>query len=198
MTRPAELTLTDTTLTLTETKPTLFKRTLAKLSPRRLTRAIMVPLLAGALTLTSLSTGPAFAGPKNNNDDINALIAALLGLAVVGAVISNKGDREPRIQDIPRTGRGGGHRGGRSTWDDRQMHPKFQLPRECLRRFKTQHGKQKYWGKRCLKRNYDFARSLPRSCRDTIVAKNNRGVYVTRKVYEPRCLKQAGYRKQRR
>ncbi len=184
--------LTETNMT--EPKPSLLKRVFAKAALRHLTRGLIAPLLVGALTLTSLTATPAFAGPnnQNNNDDINGLIAALLGLAVVGAVISNNDDRDDRSVQPRRPKRGG------QVWDDHHMHPKFQLPRKCLRKFKTQHGKQKYWGKRCLKRNYDFARSLPRSCRDTIVARNNQGVYVARKVYHPRCLKQAGYRKQRR
>ncbi len=186
--------LTDTAPT--NPKPTLFKRTLAKLSPRRLTRSFMTPLLVGALTLTSLTAAPAFAGQrnKNNNNDIDAFIAALLGLAVVGAVINNNDDhRTTRRPEKPRRPKGDGR-----IVDDRRMHPKFQLPRDCLRRFNTQYGQEKYWGKRCLKRNYEFSRSLPRNCHDTIVARNNRGVYVARKVYEPRCMKQAGYRKSRR
>lgn len=180
----------------TETKPSLLNRVFAKASLRRLTRGLIAPLLVGALTLTSITAPPAFAGPRNqnNNDEINGLIAALLGLAVVGAVISNKNnDHDSGRPTKPRRPKRGGQ-----GWDDRGMHPKFQLPRDCLRRFNTQYGKEKYWGKRCLKRNYEFSRSLPRSCRDTIVARNNRGVYVVRKVYEPRCMKQAGYRKSRR
>lgn len=183
------LTHADTTAT-TETKPGLLSRIFAKVSLQHLTRGFIAPLLVGALTLTSVTATPAFAGQRNqnNNDDINGLIAALVGLAVVGAVISNNNDDHRGRR--PRDGGGG--------WDGHRVNPKFQLPRKCLRKFKTQHGRQKFWGKRCLKRNFKYARSLPRSCRDTIVARNNQGIYVARKVYRPRCLKQAGYRKQQR
>ncbi|UWP98349.1 hypothetical protein [Aliiroseovarius crassostreae] len=150
-------------------------------------RFLMMPLLVAALSLNPVSLAPSFAGSRDNNDEIGALIAALLGLAVVGAVISNDNNDNRRRPSVDH-----------DRYDDRyRRDPKYTLPRQCLRNFKTQFGKKRYWGRNCLKKRYNHVRSLPRACRDTVVVKNKNGVWVSRKVYQPRCLREAGYRKRR-
>ncbi len=157
-------------------------------------RTLMVPLLASALILNPMTTRPALAG-SGDNDDVGALLAALLGLAVVGTIVSNA-DRSPRHVapppnirvDKPRKPR-------RHVVDDRWMHPKYRLPNKCLRTFKTQFGKKRYWARNCLNNRYGYVKSLPRACRDTVVIRNKNGIWVPRKIYHPRCLKEAGYRK---
>lgn len=162
--------------------------------PRLMCRALMMPLLVAAITLSPVTTAPSFAGPRKSNDDsnVNALIATLLGLAVVGAVISHKKNNDDR--DTGRSQRGGHREFDR---DRLQVNPDYLLPGKCLRKFKTQFGKERYWGRNCLQKRYGNVGSLPKSCRETIVAKNKSGVWVSRKVYEPHCMRQAGYRKHR-
>lgn len=155
----------------------------------RVTRILMMPFLVAAISLNPASLAPSYAGSRNhdNSDDVGAFIAALLGLAAVGVVISNNRDNH-------RT-----HKPTRHGYDDgrHRVDPKFILPGKCLRKFRTQFGKERYWGRGCLKKRYGHVRSLPRACRDTVVIKNQNGTWVSRKVYHPRCLRDAGYRKRR-
>ncbi len=156
---------------------------------RRIARILMMPMLVAALSLNPATLTPSFAGSRNhdNGDDVGALIATILGLAIVGSVISNHNDRDDR-RTPKRTYRG---------YDDdrHRANPKYSLPAKCLRKFRTQFGKERYWGRNCLKKRYGHVRSLPRACRDTVVVRNKNGVWVSRKVFEPRCLREAGYRK---
>lgn len=168
---------------------------MSRISLSSFSRTMIMPVLVAALSLNPMSSSPALAGSKNN-DDVGAFIAALLGLAVVGTIIakSNDDDRsKPRAgkpKHPPRP-----QKPGRHVIDDRQLHSKYRLPNKCLRKFQTQFGKKRYWGRGCLRKRYDHLKSLPKSCQDTVVVKNNNGVWVPRKVYHPRCLKEAGYRK---
>ncbi|WP_424943484.1 hypothetical protein [Aliiroseovarius crassostreae] len=158
---------------------------MTRLSLRSFTRGMMMPFLVAALSLNPMTSGPALAGSKDN-EDVGALIAALLGLAVVGTIIAKSNDRDDdRAKPKPR----------RHVKPAPKRHSKYRLPNKCLRKFQTQFGKKRYWGRGCLNKRYDHVKSLPKACRDTVVIKNNDGVWVPRKVFHPRCLKEAGYRK---
>ncbi|MDA5093059.1 hypothetical protein O2N63_03070 [Aliiroseovarius sp. KMU-50] len=178
-----------------------------------LTRTLMMPCLVASLSLNPAFAEPNYPYEREQNSDISALIATLLGLAIVGSVISNSNDNDEQEeqqhyqQELPDEP---------NLFDEHEMpdehvyrdeerrehiierkreRAKYRLPGKCLRKFKTQFGKERYWGTRCLQNRYEYARSLPRACRTKIVAKNKEGVWVLRKVYQPACLREEGYRK---
>ncbi|WP_371170088.1 hypothetical protein [Aliiroseovarius sp. 2305UL8-7] len=155
-------------------------------------RFIAAPLkIALSATLAmSLLAAPVSAGndrSRSDGGDTAAILGALLGLATIGVLLSNKGKED----------RDHGHRPRRPKPHAPHVQPvpiNLQLPSQCLRSYHTQQGMRNYFSNRCFKNNFAYADQLPRRCRDTIVALNNKGTYVTRKIYHRSCLTQRGYR----
>lgn len=182
-----------------------------------LTRTLMMPCLVAALSLTPAVADPSYPYEREQKSDISSLIATLLGLAIVGSVISNSDDDneqgeeeqqyyqhelpdEPDLfdgQELPDEYIYHNEKPRIRVIERERERAKYRLPGKCLRKFKTQFGKERYWGTRCLQNRYEYARSLPKACRATIVAKNKEGVWVLREVYQPACLREEGYRKYR-
>ncbi len=138
---------------------------------------MMTPFARLATTLTlslGLALSPFSAAPAKADDKTAAIVATLLGLAVVGVLIDKHNDDR---RDRP----------------DRVDRSKF-LPGKCLRYFRTAEGGRKYMGGTCLLRNYAHADSLPRRCQTNIQTYNRRGQPVWRTVYRQGCLINAGYR----
>ncbi|WP_421702170.1 hypothetical protein [Aliiroseovarius sp.] len=133
--------------------------------------------LATALTLSlGIVLSPISTAPARANDNTDAWVAALLGLAIVGAIIDDKNDRR-RDRDVHRPDR----------WDRKA------LPGRCLKRFETRDGTKRFWGARCLERHYARAHRLPARCEVTIKTRNRHGDRVRRDVFKPRCLRREGY-----
>ncbi|GHF02902.1 hypothetical protein GCM10016455_25250 [Aliiroseovarius zhejiangensis] len=157
---------------------------------RRLTILPLKFALSATLAL-ALSVAPVSAndwGSRNDHDDTTAILGLLLGLATLGILLS---DDDGANKDTYKR-----------KYPPRKVHRKpvprhLILPSDCLRTYRMQDGKRKFFSKRCMKRNFSYYSKLPRSCRDTIVARNKQGTYVTRKVYYPRCLRKHGYRQSR-
>ena len=155
--------------------------------------------LSATLAL-ALSVAPVSAGSNNSNSDnqdIATIIGALLGLATIGVILSNNNDRDKQLQGAhnqrPQQYRPQHHRPHKQV--QKQRVPKhLRLPKDCFRTYRTQEGKRDFFSNRCLNRNFAYSSKLPRACKDTIVARNNQGTYVARKIYRPRCLNKSGYR----
>lgn len=154
-----------------------------------MTRRLAAPALKLALSATlavALSVAPVSAESSRTDDqNFAAIIGALLGLAALGAILSDN-NNAPVYKDTHK-------KPPKKVYRDRV--PKhLQLPAHCLRDYRTQRGNQRFFTPRCLKRNFAYASDLPQACRDTIVARNKHGTYVARKVYRSGCLNNHGYR----
>ncbi|MCB4379679.1 hypothetical protein [uncultured Tateyamaria sp.] len=146
----------------------------------RIHRQFIGTIAAVAIAITGFSAAPARAG----DDEVGAALAALLGLAIVGAVIHEKKKDKKRRHTV-----------------HTPVHPKplpkrvdrKLLPQKCLRSFNTDRGHRRIFGQRCLNNHYKFARSLPAAC--------HREVYTDRgwrRGYAARCLNRHGYQLARR
>ncbi len=154
-----------------------------------MSRKFIATVVAVAVSVTLAGQGPARA-----DEDLARLLATVVGVAIVGAVVNNsleKADKDrvsrnriaysrarpavtPRGEVIRRARPPG--------------HAKRFLPGDCLRSFDTRDGRLRVFGKRCLERNYDFVRSLPRACKVTFRTQGKK-----RQGYRARCLRRSGY-----
>ncbi|MCI2400163.1 hypothetical protein [Aliiroseovarius subalbicans] len=138
-------------------------------------RPLIALTLAASIALTPMAAAPA----RADNNDNAAAIAALLGLIIVGTAVSNSNNdvvyerRSSRERIAPRRTRA--------------------LPEQCLKRFETRRGTKRYFGSRCLERNFRFANRLPERCEIRIKTRNRAGDRVRRDVYTPACLRREGY-----
>lgn len=152
-----------------------------------------VKLVLSAAVAATLTAAPAQA---RDGDDSAAFIAALLGLVTLGVLLSGADD-EPSYPS------------GHVTRPYKPTHPtviphrphrphgvsKFRkLPSSCLREYRTQTGRKIMFGNHCLHKKFKYTHELPRACQSTVVVKNRKGVYVTRRGYVPACLSKRGYR----
>lgn len=165
-------------------------------------RKFIATVTAASIALTALGSAPAVAG----NDQTARTIAAILGLAAIGAIVhenrkDKKRDREVHrhkpapVYQAPRHV----HKQPRSHTPPRYTQPKPRplpqrahrklLPKQCMRSFETHRGKVRMFGARCLNKRFDFAHRMPRECE--YVFNTPRG---DRRGYEARCLRDRGYR----
>ncbi|WP_289043009.1 hypothetical protein [uncultured Aliiroseovarius sp.] len=152
---------------------------------RRLVAAPLKLALSATLAV-ALSVAPVSAESSRTDDqNFTAIIGALLGLAALGAILSDN-NVAPAYKDTHKKPPKKVHR-------DRV--PKHLiLPKKCVRSYRTQQGEKTLFSNRCLKRNFDYYSNLPRACKTKVVARNKKGTYVTRKTYRPHCLNNRGYR----
>ena len=178
-------------------------------------RTLISTVLAASLAVTSLTTTSAQAGDR----DTAGALAAIAGIAVLGAIINDRNDRkrtqaqtvtraqpykrndvfthvEPRRIDRhvqPR--RIDRHVQPRRI--DRHSQPRRAnrklLPGQCLRSLHTRQGKVRMFGARCLHNSFTHANRLPSEC--GIRVRTNQG---PRRGYEARCLRNHGYQLARR
>lgn len=149
-------------------------------------------------TVTAASifiTGFAAAPARANQEDVGRALAALLGVAIIGAVIhDSKKDKkaQARVHKQPR----------------QQVHTPVKkkskvkarplprrvsehlLPGRCLRSFKTRRGDMtRMFGRQCLNQSYGFTNRLPQHCERRV--RTNRGMRVG---FGVRCLRNQGYK----
>lgn len=166
-------------------------------------RSFIRLVVAASLAITGIGVA---AGPvRADNDDTARALAAILGIAIVGAAIHNsnkdKGHvtrHKPQItyhnHSIKRHKHHKQHqhvqRNDRYYEDVRPRHQSRNqlLPGHCLRSWKTRDGRMRVFGKRCLENNYRHTASLPDRCFRR--ARTHEGV---RKGYAARCLSRHGY-----
>lgn len=168
-------------------------------------RRLISTVLAASLAVTSLTT-PAQAGDR----DTARALAAIAGIAVLGAIINDRNDRKraqsqtvTRSQPYKRNDvfthieprRIDRHVQPRRI--DRHSHPRRAnrklLPGQCLRSLHTRQGKVRMFGARCLHNRFTHANRLPSEC--GIRVRTNQGA---RRGYEARCLRNHGYQLARR
>jgi hypothetical protein len=163
-------------------------------------RKFISVIAAVSIGVTSLIAAPARAGQY----DTERAIAALLGLAVIGAIVADdRKDRRKRNDAVTRHSNQGVHDGLRNghirrtpTLEARPLPNRVSrklLPQRCLRSFETDRGRARVFGARCMDRHYDFVRDLPARCERRI--RTDRGV---RYGYSARCLDRYGYQLARR
>ena len=146
----------------------------------RIQKRFIAVVAAVAISVTGITAAPARAG----NDDAGKALAALLGLAIVGAIIA---DQRNDRKDTKKTVIKPVHPPLISRPLPKRVNRKL-LPQDCLRSFHTDRGKARIFGQRCLQRNYQYVNSLPHDC--------HRSVYTDRgwrQGYGARCLNRYGY-----
>ena len=159
---------------------------------------MMKSIVAGvtALSLTLASAIPAQAQGLDR-EDVGKLLFGLVAIAAVSAAIENNQRRE---QSTPETR---AHERRTGSWadlnqplprhDNRRDERRLTLPSECLRTVETRFGDLRLFGQRCLERNYRFVADLPERCEVRVYS--DRG---PREGYDPLCLREQGYRTNRR
>lgn len=157
--------------------------------PKSLPRSFMKLVLSAAVAAT-LAASPVHARENARGDDNTAIIAALLGLVTLGVLLSGSDDE-------PSKPYGYVSRPHKPTPPQRVSKYRA-LPASCLREYRTQTGRKIMFGNRCLKKNFKYAHRLPSACERNLIAKNRKGIYVTRQGYKPSCLSKHGYRAVRR
>ena len=153
-------------------------------------RKFIATVAAASILITGFAAAPAHA----NQEDVGRALAALLGVAIVGAVIhENKKNRKQRahVQPAPR------HNVHKPVQKQRHVKPRplprrvseHLLPGRCLRSFETRRGTARIFGERCLERHYSFTHRLPQHCERRI--RTDRG---PRFGFGARCLRKQGYK----
>jgi hypothetical protein len=155
-------------------------------------KKFITAVAAASIMITGFAAAPA----RADSDDTKRALAALLGIAIIGAVIhdANKDHeytvrrhkvqprhrphvqprRQPHLQPRPLPKR-----------VDRKV-----LPSQCLRTFKTRRGHNvREFGLGCLRNNYRFVNHLPQRC-----ARTDRTHSGLRHGYDVKCLRAQGYR----
>lgn len=165
-----------------------------------MSRKFIATVVSAALFITAFGNAPARA-----DEDIARLLATVVGVAIVGAVISSKLDDDDdkekrvtgRIADRDGIIRQAAPRGDVIRRADAGAWPRHAnrqlLPGDCLRSFQTRDGRYRVFGKKCLQRNYGFTRDLPKACKVKFRANGKK-----RQGYGARCLRRSGYQLARR
>ena len=147
-------------------------------SRRSLHRKFIVTVLALSVAITGFNAAPA----RANGEDLAKILAGVAVLGIIGAAIhERKKDRRerPHVDPIP----------------DRHPRPlpprlhRYDLPAQCLSTVRRRGHHQELLGARCLRRNYDHFRELPQACYTEVETRHDQA-----RGYEPRCLRQYGYR----
>jgi len=155
----------------------------------RIHRQFIATVAAAAIAITGFTAAPARAG----EDEVGAALAALLGLAIVGAVIKDKRDDRKARQQV--------HTPHHVTPAPRPVHPRpvppqvnrKLLPNQCLRTLHTDRGRAHLFTQRCLERHYRHVNSLPDRCHRQVWT--DRG---WRQGWGARCLNRHGFQMARR
>lgn len=151
--------------------------------------ALHKKFIAGVVSLSVLITTGAAAPARADEDDVGRALAAILGIAIIGAAIADRNDDDD--DDDRRVVR------RQNVYPQPYVHPKRRtdvsnrriLPQQCLRTFQVDRGRMPAFGRRCLQRNYSYASELPRRCYTEVWT--DRG---WRGAYRARCLRERGYR----
>jgi hypothetical protein len=159
-------------------------------------RTFISVVAALSILITGISAVQAQAGSR----DTERALAAIIGLAVLGAIVAKNRERDER-RETQKVIRQPDRIEARPLPRDLQAHKKSHgkhkdrraLPRECLFEARTDRGIAQYYGARCLSRNYAYVNRLPDRCERRI--RTDRGV---RYGWSARCLSREGYTLARR
>lgn len=151
-------------------------------------------LIAGvtALSLAFTSAAPAHASGISDEDVGKVLFGLVAAAALTAAIQSNRDKRRDRAvveADAPvqrATPRYENYR------PERTRRSRL-LPGRCFEHLETRYGTQRMFGRRCLRANYRQADRIPRECGVRYYTNNG-----PRRGYDPLCLREHGYRIDRR
>lgn len=137
------------------------------------------PLIAGvtALSLTFATAMPAQANGIDR-DDAGKIIFGIVALAALGAAIENRNDNDERVTQT------------RSPQRQPTQTHQTRLPSECLREVGRN---DRIFTRNCLQRNDVRVNRLPNRCEVRVFTGNR-----SRNGFDPSCLRQEGYRIDRR
>lgn len=157
-----------------------------------MTSAIHRKFISAVAGLSIAITGFA-AAPARADEDVARALAAIVGLAIIGAAIKDARDDDKARKTVRKKPvvRHRQHVTPRAL--PKRVNRKL-LPQRCFRTFSNRNG-QNYaaFGHRCLSNHYTHVNSLPRQCLRE--AYGQRGL---RTVYGARCLRNQGYQLARR
>lgn len=170
-------------------------------------RKFITLIVASAMAVTGLSAAPA----RADAEDAAKVIAGVAALAILGAAIADAKDDKDRVtrnrDHLRHDNRHRGtkwnnqHRGNKNQWDNRHRGNKHTrplpkrvqrklLPDACRIEARAWNGQRlRGFGRHCLKRNYGYANSLPRSCESHVRGRHGK----LRTMYRGRCLYRHGY-----
>ena len=156
-------------------------------------RKFIATIAAAAITITGLGALPA----RADQDDVARALAALVGIAIIGKIISDSKDDDTRRHPTYPAPVYRPRRVDPGYVAPYPVHPRplprrverRELPPQCFRGYDTSQGRFHMFGRECLRQNYRHADRLPRHCAQRI-----RTYHGIRAGYDARCLRQAGYR----
>ncbi len=135
------------------------------------TKTLTAGILSLTLGLTSLAPAPAHAGLSDDEK------LGLITLLLFGAAIHNNRNRDEQPQETR----------PRRDWRV--------LPSDCLRQAHNRRGERvRFFAQRCLNNSYAHVNRLPQACH----IRFRTDVGQRRQGYNPRCLRNAGFRTDRR
>lgn len=155
-------------------------------------RKFIATVSAAAIALTAMGAAPAYADDR----DAARALAAILGIAVVGALIHDNNKKKKRkvhrqapVYNQPLY--------NQPAYKQQRIKPRplpqranrKLLPQRCFRSVDTRQGTYRMFGQRCLNKHYRHVNSLPQRCQYTFRTYDGK-----RRGYEARCLRDAGYR----
>jgi len=142
-------------------------------------RKFIAAIVATAIAITGFSAAPARAG------DAEKILGGLAALAIIGAAVHHYDKKKDRERTTRRYT-------PYQPVTPRPLPPRvtrYDLPAQCLKQMRGYPGNQPLLGPKCLNKHYGHANTLPQMCRISFWnGKKNR------QAYEPRCLRQQGYR----
>ena len=157
-----------------------------------MTRKFIATVVSAAITVAVIGNAPARA-----DDSLARALAAIVGVAVVGAVIQNQleDDRNEKRASKNRSGVRPAHLHHRDRVINRAQQRKtphranrWLLPGDCLRSFNTGYARYRVFGKRCLEQTWGATGQLPNACKVKFRSNSKNRV-----GYGARCLRRAGY-----
>lgn len=160
-------------------------------------------IAAASIALTVFTVTPAVA----DNKDLARIAAGVLGIAIIGKIISDSNKRDDRrdrvvtrqhVQPAPvyQAPQVNQHRklqprplpqGYGKVRNQARGNAKL-LPKQCFQSFDTRRGSVLMFGSRCLQDNFRHANRLPQHCAQQIRTRQGK-----RFGYDARCLRGAGY-----
>ncbi len=169
-------------------------------------RSFIKLIAAAAVAITTL--GAASAPARADSEDTARALAAILGIAVLGAAIhdANKdnknkssyhrhpGHQKSHVHVYKNRNHQHGHvKRNRRYYEDhaytqpKRSHHKV-LPGRCLRSWHSDHGRVRAFGQRCLEKNHVNLSALPDKCYRRVWTDQGR-----RQGFSARCLNRHGY-----
>ncbi|MEM9575486.1 MAG: hypothetical protein AAF999_00590 [Pseudomonadota bacterium] len=155
-------------------------------------------VVAAAVVIATIGNAPARA-----DENMTRALAAIVGAAVVGAIINHElkdRKKEKKEKAAKRRKKKQVAPVRDYSWNDDAVIQRVEprplparverklLPGNCLRSFETGEGRARVFGKKCLKKHYDYNRSLPQACAVKFRTDNKK-----RQGYNARCLRRQGY-----